>query len=165
MTEGGGPEVLFHGLKVPLRDISIAGESGWRSSQKAVVSSFVTRFPAEYGAGLFRPIRLLAVGNAAVKDGEPFPMTCLATISETDADGKTKPKLLLDDGKSSIDALIQISDAGAGVDITSNLLKAVISSGQVVADVVKYNGPNTRLERQSKLLTFQISSLSEKRIY
>ena len=89
------PEIVDHGFKIALDEISVAEGSGWRPSQDGVVKRFVNEFPANYGTGIHRVPRVL------VKEKRQSPNTDVGPVFVEDAVGKA----LLDDGKSTIQAL------------------------------------------------------------
>ena len=53
------PEIVEHGFKIALGDISVGEGSGWRPSQEGVVTRFVNDYPSKYGADIFRVPRAL----------------------------------------------------------------------------------------------------------
>ena len=91
------PEIVDHGFKIALDDISLSEGSGWRPLQDGVVKRFVADFPTKYGTGIHRVPRVL------LKDKEK--RTGARPAFAEDALGKA----LLDDGKSTIQALCALA--------------------------------------------------------
>ena len=91
------PEIVDHGFKMALADISVTEGSGWRPSQEGVVKKFVNEFPFKYGTGIHRVPRVLVKEKRKGSSTDAGVKPCL----EEDAVGKA----LLDDGKSTIQAL------------------------------------------------------------
>ena len=92
------PEIVDHGFKIALEEISLAEGSGWRPAQEGVVKGFVADFPAKYGGGIHRVPRVLLKEKPKVPNARP-------PFAE-DAFGKA----LLDDGKSTIQALCALAE-------------------------------------------------------
>ncbi len=86
------PTVVKWGVRVALDAISLREESGWRGAQPTVVAKHAAKFEREYGETLFRNIRLRA------------------STAEGDLDDDCDGKHLLDDGKSTVTALVVLRD-------------------------------------------------------
>ena len=89
------PTVVNHGYRIPLGDISLSESSGWRPAQAGVVRTFEIDFPMLYGRGIQRAPRVLL---------KEIPQGDAACKFQEDAEGKA----LLDDGKSTIGALLAL---------------------------------------------------------
>ena len=86
------PEIVDHGFKMALGDISLSDGSGWRPTQQGVVNKFETDFPSNYGRGIHRVPRVLLKEKPQQNARPAFAEDVLG-------------KALLDDGKSTIRAL------------------------------------------------------------
>eukprot|EP00959_Pyramimonas_sp_CCMP1952_P309708 6481274-Pyramimonas_sp.AAC.1 len=126
------PDIVDHGFRVKLDEISLDDSSGWRPAQAGVVREFYCSFQSTYMATLHRPPRLLVS----------------STKSPLDLMMDSAGKYMLDDGKSTIKALMQLkAEYAAGtLGPCCEKLTQVLVSGELVVQAVHYPSGDT-LER------------------